>query len=236
MLLDWPQITEQAYAEWLKISGGHFPLDPTVTIIEGVKVFSYKEIAAMSGRNPESVKQALSGRDSFVETGLIDGVSIIIYDSDRHRPRVMQSIWHEVGHIRMGHGDDGPLEEIEANFFASQVRAPDVILREIVHRGYMLNDRLLREYFGLSREAATRKRRHIETVRLAPTEYDEEISARCEFYIAMNFPKRNKENPPIPEREEYEPSLAPDEPSTYPSRTRSVYTASELRAAMAEYV
>ena len=61
---------------------------------------------------------------------------------------------HEIGHIYLGHTQDGPIEEIEAHFFAAQLFMPEYSLY-MMHRNYgPVYAKDLVEIFGVSPEAA----------------------------------------------------------------------------------
>lgn len=61
---------------------------------------------------------------------------------------------HEVGHIYLGHTEDGPIEEIEAHFFAAQLFMPEYSLY-MMHRNYgPIYVKDIVEIFGVSPKAA----------------------------------------------------------------------------------
>jgi len=87
-----------------------------------------------------------------------DGTYLILYDDHmKNKRRQNWSLAHEVGHIYLGHESDGPIEEVEANFFAAQILAPDIVIKTLVQSGVTLTEDFLYKQFFLSREAAGRK-------------------------------------------------------------------------------
>lgn len=64
---------------------------------------------------------------------------------------------HEIGHICLGHENNGDKEEVEAHFFAACFLMPDPVLRTIDANGLAINKTLLMEFFNVSSEAALKK-------------------------------------------------------------------------------
>lgn len=102
------------------------------------------------------------------------GAHIIFYNQDEAPYRVRFSILHEFGHYFLGHElnlDRNDklygVQEVEANCFAAQVLMPEQLLRECSKRGKKLSEDFIMKSFGVSWEAA-RKRRNT----LARTVYE----------------------------------------------------------------
>lgn len=64
---------------------------------------------------------------------------------------------HEIGHIYMGHENNGDKEEVEAHFFAACFLMPDPVLRYLRRAGLNITQDFLVRYFKVSPEAAHRK-------------------------------------------------------------------------------
>jgi len=60
-----------------------------------------------------------------------NNVYVILYNENA-LPRVINwALAHELGHIFLGHIKDEGIEEIEANFFAAELLAPECLLYEM---------------------------------------------------------------------------------------------------------
>lgn len=83
---------------------------------------------------------------------------LILYnDQIRNWEHLNWTLAHEVGHIYMEHIEDGPIEEIEAHYFAAQLFMPEYsILMMQKEHGSIKSDDLI-EIFGVSPEAAARR-------------------------------------------------------------------------------
>ena len=90
-----------------------------------------------------------------------NGMTIMAYDKTIISTRVRFSILHELGHFMLGH-DMSPniskalydKQEVEANCFAAQLLMPEQILGELRRRLVRLDKQTLKNYFGVSGEAA----------------------------------------------------------------------------------
>jgi Zn-dependent peptidase ImmA (M78 family) len=66
---------------------------------------------------------------------------------------------HEVGHVYLNHSTDGPLEEIEAHFFAAQLFMPEYSLYMMAKKYGTIYEKDLVEIFGVSESAADKRLR-----------------------------------------------------------------------------
>lgn len=64
------------------------------------------------------------------------------------------SIAHEIGHICCGHATDGPLQEAQANIFASELLMPEVVLQEAFRMGLVCTAQDIASLFHVSLQAA----------------------------------------------------------------------------------
>ena len=94
-----------------------------------------------------------------------NGAHIIFFNNEDCKQRIRFSLGHELGHVVSGHKMDldehDPIyakQEIEANYFAAQILMPDQIIRECENRGYRITDEYLVSSFGVSHEAARKRR------------------------------------------------------------------------------
>lgn len=102
---------------------------------------------------------------------------VVVYNDDTETGRAKLTVFHEIGHIVLGHGSD-PTEEQEgeAEYFAKQLAAPRCILRL---RGHLTATEIHDEY-GLSWEAAGYSS---DAVEMAFYHYGEEVFENDREYI-----------------------------------------------------
>ena len=113
------------------------------------------------------------GSDSAVLMEM-QGAHIIFYNQAEAPYRIRFSIMHEFGHFILDHKlnlnkEDSlyGVQEVEANCFAAQILMPEQLLRVCSQRGKTITDGFIMQSFGVSPEAAE-KRRHT----LAKTVYE----------------------------------------------------------------
>ena len=84
-----------------------------------------------------------------------NGMYLILYNNMINNfEHLNWTLAHEVAHLYLGHTEDGPIEEIEAHFFAAQLFMPEYSLY-MMHRNYgPVYAKDLVEIFGVSPEAA----------------------------------------------------------------------------------
>lgn len=64
-----------------------------------------------------------------------NNIYIILYNErEIYSERLNWTLAHEVGHIYLEHKKDGKTEEIEANWFAAELLAPEIIIWTIVKK------------------------------------------------------------------------------------------------------
>ncbi len=89
---------------------------------------------------------------------------IIFYDDSKPKTHARFSILHELGHKVIGHDlsnkDKATYSkyEIETNYFAAQLLMPEQLLRELQKRQVDISPRFLQTTFGVSMEAANKRR------------------------------------------------------------------------------
>lgn len=98
---------------------------------------------------------------------LRDGCTIYSPDNDiylvlyngfcSHFEHLNWTLAHEVGHIYLGHTEDGDTEEVEAHFFASQLFMPEYSIFMMAHEYGPVYPEALTEIFGVSNEAAKKR-------------------------------------------------------------------------------
>lgn len=85
-------------------------------------------------------------------------INIVLYDGLLSNfERKNWSLAHEVGHIYMGHTEDGRIEEVEAHYFASQLFMPEFTLYMMQKKYGKFNAEDLTEIFNVSYSAAQKR-------------------------------------------------------------------------------
>lgn len=83
---------------------------------------------------------------------------IVLYNDDvRYFEHLNWTLGHEIGHIYLGHTEDGDIEEVEAHYFASQLFMPDFSLKMIMKEYGKINTWDVAEIFGVSESAAKKR-------------------------------------------------------------------------------
>ncbi len=130
-----------------------FPFDVEKVVSEetDLKFCSYKRALEKFGLNCFDL-----GSDSSVLTKL-HGKNIVFYNQDECDVREPFNRLHETGHFLLNHKTDIKendalygIQEIETNYFASQMLLPFQILKEIERRGVKIDERFLMKHFGVS--------------------------------------------------------------------------------------
>lgn len=161
---NWADITSTAYSTLLELNIQRFPIPDKSIKCKGVKIVSYREYSEKTGCDINEITQNHELEDAFLLREIRPGKSLILYNNEIYDKRKRYTLWHEIGHIKCAHRRHGDQEEVEANFFASQVLAPNALIHEIARRGYSVNISSLVRYFGLSNEAAKKKRMYLKKI------------------------------------------------------------------------
>ena len=157
MNFDWAKITSLAYLTLLELDIHEFPIPAKKIKCKDVIISSYQKYAKITGLPIEKITLGHELEDAFLLKGLRPDVTLILYNKEKYGPRMKHTLWHEIGHIKCGHKKHSEREEIEAQFFAAQANAPNILIKAISQRGYSINVPFLVECFGLSKEAAEKK-------------------------------------------------------------------------------
>lgn len=120
-----------------------------------------------------------------------NGNAYIFYNDDiETEGRKMWTISHEIGHIVLGHSTQCDKNEKEANFFASQLLAPQCVLKELVKNGAHITPNYLSTKFHLSKEASENCLNSLSKIidnDYATTEYDDIVINLFKPYINMDY-------------------------------------------------
>lgn len=154
---------------------------------------SFSDYAKIIGINPSRL---------HADTKLLDGYTvrynnfyIILYDADYESQcpqRLRFSLAHELGHVMLEHHTDSAIEEEEANYYASQVVAPDCIVLPVLTCNRQHDISVVREHLCVSWETASIK---VSQVNRNVKSYSKtEILLNQRYYKEANhrFYRRNK--------------------------------------------
>ena len=94
------------------------------------------------------------------------GRKTLFYNTNKPETHVRFSILHEFGHDILNHSlthnnteqEHCGVQEVETNFFAAQLLMPEQLIRELQRRGVIISESFLMNTFGVSREAAKKRR------------------------------------------------------------------------------
>ena len=193
MLCDWNAITTAAYLTLLEININEFPISPNRIKCKGVIISSYQKYSRLTGTPISELTCGHELDDAFYLSDLRPGLKIILYNKDKFDSRLKHTLWHEVGHVKLGHKVHGEQEEIEAHFFASQANAPNALIKEIYQRGYITDQSSLVRYFGLSEESAAKKMAYLKRFAFSHSnEYDDVVVKQFSSFINERFPPKSK--------------------------------------------
>ena len=193
MQYDWSGITSLAYLTLLELDLHEFPIPANKIKCKGVKISSYQKYAAKTGRSIEEITLGHEFDDAFLLKGLRPDLILILYDKEKYGARMKHTLLHEIGHIKCDHQKHSEKEEIEAHFFAAQANAPNVLIETIAQRGYNIDIPFLMECFGLSEEAARKKKDYLSKYHFDHTnEFDDVVLLQFSDYINSKYPPKTK--------------------------------------------
>lgn len=189
MAYDWNYITSLAYLTLVELNFTAFPAPPNKINCKEAIVVSYQKYAKLTGVTVDEITCDHELDDAFLLKGLRPGLTMILYNKDKYDNRIKHTLWHEIGHIKCGHKKHGDKEEIEAHYFAAQANAPNIIIKTLNQRGYQITVPFLMECFGLSEEAAKKKKDYINRYGFShPNEYDGVVLQQFAEYINVKYP------------------------------------------------
>ena len=197
MKFDWSEITSLAYLYLINLNIKEFPLSSEK--IKGddgnTLIVSYQKYAKLANIDIDRLNLSGSLNDAYVMKNLPNmpsNMTIILYDNTKISTRTKHSLLHEIGHLKCNHKKHGEKEEKEAHFFASQVNAPNILIKEIVQRGYSLTTSSLKDYFALSEESANKKLDYLKKYNFSHrNEYDDLVLEQFSEFFELKFPPRS---------------------------------------------
>lgn len=164
-----------------------FKMGPFIKEQSDIRLCSYRKAKEKYG-----VDISAFGSDSAILQELC-GACIIFYNQDEPDYRVRFSIMHEYAHYYLRHEMNlkktdprYQRQEIEANCFSAQILMPEQMLRAASKRGYTINVDYIMKSFGVSEDAAQRRR-----ATLAKYDYEWRKRAEKEYddLILMKYAK-----------------------------------------------
>ena len=193
MYIDWSGITTLAYQALLRMNVVEFPLGIKNIKYPNTRISSYQEYSRKTGVPISLISQNGALEDAFVLRSIRPNLDLILYNQDTFDPRKKHSILHEVGHVACGHRQHGSIEETEAHYFASQVNAPNAVIKAIASRGHRIEIPLLMRVFGLSMESAKKKIGYLQKHPFTHSnEFDDVIVYKFQEFIDNLFPSAPK--------------------------------------------
>ncbi len=159
MYPDLKRCEEEAVNLLLSQDLDHFPLSLfNFTFQKNILIDSIQNYCAVTGTDLKNYT-GLKGK-------IKDGVHlyfpsknlylILYHEKITNRERLYFTLAHELGHIYLGHQKDDPLQEIEANYFASHLLIPEVILSYILTHYQDVTLLELASFFRVSKGAMNR--------------------------------------------------------------------------------
>jgi len=192
MQYDWSSITSLAYLTLIEFDLREFPITANKIKCDGVKISSYQNYAKKTRLAIEEITLGNELEDAFLFI-IPPNPPIILYDREKPITRQKHSLLHELGHIKLRHQKHGNDEEIEANFFAAQANAPNVLIKNIAQRGYTIDVPFLMECFCLSEESAKKKREYFNRWSFEHSnEYDDVVLTQFSEYINTKYPYKTQ--------------------------------------------
>lgn len=165
-----------------------------------------KLITGIKTINVQIIKYSETGVKNVTETnssGLVlerNGIYQIVYnDGIENSGHQRFTLCHELAHIILNHDlnkPNDPIQEREADIFATELLMPEAIIQELVKRGYnIVDENLLEGLFNASHRACSIR---IEEFSKLPewhgryTDYDSIVNIQFKHYLDSVFPyKKN---------------------------------------------
>lgn len=191
MQTNWSDITTLAYLTLLELDLKEFPIPANKIKCKGVIISSYQKYAEITGLSIDEITLGHEVEDAFVLKNIRPNVTLILYDKEKYGARLKHTLWHEVGHIKCNHQKHGGTEEIEAHFFAAQANAPNILIKTILQRGYPVDIPFLQNCFGLSHEAAKKRKDYLNKYGFEHSnEYDDVLLAQFSDFLKAKYPPK----------------------------------------------
>lgn len=133
-----------------------FPIDAEKINLKDKNILfsSYKNYAEKTGISVSNLNPDGKYNDAMVYS-CSPNKKLVLYNSEiPSKGRILWNKAHELGHIVLNHKEQGELEEIEANTFASQLLLPQCLLKSLIQNDLKVTSDYIVAKFGLSTAAA----------------------------------------------------------------------------------
>ncbi|MDR2903178.1 MAG: ImmA/IrrE family metallo-endopeptidase [Clostridiales bacterium] len=160
------EITTLAYAELLRSPLKTLPIrhmDFADNAGKKIIIVSFQDYIKTCGADIKLSDLTLGAdfNDGYALHALRPGLRLILYNKETNPRRLWFTLYHEVGHFICAHNRHGDFEEVEANFFASQLLMPNAVIRFFTEKSYAVSAGFLMDCFGVSAEAAEKKMNYL---------------------------------------------------------------------------
>lgn len=155
-MINFEKCTDKAYEILLSQKDGNIPVNISDLILEYPIIFDSLQNYSSITNIPLSVLTSNQKADNgyvYKHGNFI----MILHNKEHCLERCNFTNGHELGHIVLGHTNDGDIEEIEANFFSAQTIMPTSLIRYLYEQNITINQDTLRKFFAVSRPAASKK-------------------------------------------------------------------------------
>lgn len=145
----------KAYETLIKQDPFSFPINPKKIKLYNysIVIISLQEYSKITNTSLEQLTSNMAFADGY--TYFKNNAAFIFYNEDIDTEgRKIWTIAHELGHIALNHNMQCNKNEREANFFASQLLAPQCVLKQLVKNGARITPTYISEKFKLSKEAS----------------------------------------------------------------------------------
>ena len=156
-----------------------------------VIISSIQNYSIQTGTKIEDLLAKGNGQDAYTVANIRNGIHLILYNEEIDSlGRIRWSIAHEIGHLVLEHQEQGKSQELEADTFASQLLAPQCILKQLAKSGVNLSLDYISLKFGLSKEAAKNN------INKIPKKLEKELGLLYDDYINQKYSDFIKEEMP----------------------------------------
>lgn len=161
---------------------------------ENIIFSSYKNYIEKTGIS-ESV---LTNNGQFLDSMVFsssNNLKLILYNSEvSSNGRLLWNKAHEVGHVVLGHKNQGDIQKIEANTFASQLLLPQCLLKKLIEYKLNVTPEYIVSTFGISLQAAKSCLRLVGKKLENDNDavYDDIILFKCESFLVNELKKSNE--------------------------------------------
>ena len=182
---------EEAYKTLMLQENFSFPINPkNIKLKEyDVKIISFQEYAQKTNLSINQLTSNGNTNDGY--TYIRNNNILIFYNEDiETEGRKMWTISHELGHIVLKHTTQCDKNESEANFFASQLLAPQCVLKQLIKNGAKITPTYLSEKFRISKEASENCIHILGKVidnEFITTDYDDIVIQLFKPYISIDY-------------------------------------------------